>query len=67
MMGSRGGTTGSEVDAFSRRSRRLVRWARGQLKKLKRAFAKRSRRVARGSARSEASEANRSLLLRSDD
>jgi len=44
MMGNRGATTGAEHDAFSRRSRPLLSWGRGELRRLKRAFAKRSRR-----------------------
>lgn len=49
MMGSRGNYNGEESDAFSRRSRRMLSWGRGELKKVKRAFAKRSRQIARRS------------------
>jgi hypothetical protein len=47
MMGSRGPYSGDESDAFSRRSRRMLRWGRQELKRIKRGFAKRSRRIAR--------------------
>ena len=47
MMGNRGSSNGIECDAFSRRSRRMLVWKRGELRKIKRAFAKRSRRFAR--------------------
>ena len=40
-------TTARETDAFSHRSRSLISWAPGELKKLKRAYAKRLRKVAR--------------------
>lgn len=43
MMGNRGSASGSECDAFSRRSRRMLSWRRGELRRLKRAFAKRVR------------------------
>lgn len=45
MMGNRGARGGDEVDAFSRRSRRLVKWRRGKLRRLKRRFSKRRRRM----------------------
>jgi hypothetical protein len=45
MMGSRGSRGGDEIDAFSRRSRRLLRWGRGELKVIKRAFWKRIRKL----------------------
>jgi hypothetical protein len=51
MMGSRGSADGIECDAFSRRSRRMLSWKRGELRKVKRAFAKRARRMARLSVR----------------
>ncbi len=44
MMGNRGAVNGDEGDAFSRKSRRLLYWKRGQLRKLKRAFSKRMRK-----------------------
>jgi hypothetical protein len=47
MMGSRGSANGNECDAFSRRSRRMLSWRRGGLRKVKRAFAKRTRQTAR--------------------
>ncbi len=43
MMGHRGKLSGSEWDAFSRKSRHLMRWRPGKIKALKRAFAKRMR------------------------
>jgi hypothetical protein len=54
MMGNRGATNGWEEDAFSRKSRHLLIWRRGELKVLKRAFAKRVRRQAKEGARREA-------------
>jgi hypothetical protein len=53
MMGSRGSSDGIECDAFSRRSRRMLSWGRGELKKVKRAFTKRSRQIARRSIAKE--------------
>lgn len=47
MMGNRGGADGKEVDAFSRQSRRIVPFGRGELRKLKRAFSKRQRKDAK--------------------
>lgn len=38
-------TTAKETDAFSRKSRGLIHWGRGELKKLKRAYAKRVRQT----------------------
>ena len=46
MMGNRGSASGIEVDAFSRKSRNLLRWGRGELRRIKRAFSKRQRRAA---------------------
>lgn len=43
MMGNRGSGNGIETDAFSRRSRFLLHWRRGALRKIKRAFSKRQR------------------------
>ena len=43
MMGSRGKLSASEWDAFSRRSRKLLRWRPGEIKKLKREFSSRVR------------------------
>lgn len=37
--------SGDEADAFSRRWRRWVKWRPGQIKRLKRAYAKRVRRA----------------------
>jgi hypothetical protein len=53
MMGNRGSADGIECDAFSRRSRRMLSWRRGELRKIKRAFTKRARRTARRSVRSD--------------
>lgn len=47
MMGNRAKFSGDESDAFSRRSRRLLPWRRGQLKGIKRRFAKRARLAVR--------------------
>jgi hypothetical protein len=54
MMGNRGYRGGEECDAFSRRWRRLLIWRRGELRRIKRQFAKRVRKAARRSARVEA-------------
>jgi len=43
MMGNRGSANGIEADAFSRRSRALLKWGRGELRKIKRQFSKRVR------------------------
>lgn len=51
MMGSKVCTNGDEYDAFSRRSRRLISWGRGELKKIKRGFWKRQRKTAASDAR----------------
>jgi len=45
MLGNRGTKGGAEYDAFSRRSRGLLHWRRGELRALKRAFSKRVRRA----------------------
>lgn len=47
MMGNRGSANGIEVDAFSRRSRSLLHWSRGELRKVKRQFSKRQRKAAK--------------------
>jgi len=47
MMGSRGYRGGDECDAFSRRSRRILGWKRGELRAIKRRFWKRARTTAR--------------------
>lgn len=47
MMGNRGCADGDECDAFSRRSRRLLSWRSGELRKIKRRFSKRMRKQAR--------------------
>jgi hypothetical protein len=48
-MGNRGNANGMECDAFSRRSRRMLAWRGGELRKIKRAFAKRARQTVRRS------------------
>lgn len=53
MMGNRGSSNGIECDAFSRRSRRMLSWKRGILRKVKRAFSKRVRQVSRLSYRED--------------
>jgi hypothetical protein len=47
MMGSKGELSGPERDAFSRRSRPMLNWRPSEIRKLKRAFAKRERRQAK--------------------
>jgi len=47
MMGSRGYRGGDECDAFSRRSRRIICWKRGELRTIKRRFWKRDRKTVR--------------------
>jgi hypothetical protein len=47
MMGSRGPKNGIECDAFSRRSRCMLVWQPGEIRRAKRAFAKRVRKAAR--------------------
>lgn len=47
MMGNRGAANGTEADAFSRRSRGLMHWRPGGLRKIKRQFSKRQRQVAK--------------------
>ena len=46
MMGSRGYKGGEECDAFSRGSRRIIFWKRGQLRIIKRRYWKRMRKTA---------------------
>ena len=46
MMGSRGYKGGDECDAFSRRSRRILFWKRGELRTIKRRCWKRTRKTA---------------------
>lgn len=47
MTGNRGCCSGDECDAFSRRSRHLLHWRRGELRKIKRSFSKRMRKAAK--------------------
>ena len=54
MMGSRGSGNGIEVDAFSRRSRRVLRWQRHELRRIKRQFWKRMRKAFRRAAKDDA-------------
>jgi hypothetical protein len=49
MMGNRGSANGLDFDAFSRRARPMLSWRRGELRKIKRAFAKRARQTVRRS------------------
>jgi hypothetical protein len=51
MMRSRGTRSGDKVDAFSRRSRRLLTWKRGELTMIKRAFWKRIRKLGKPGGR----------------
>ncbi len=46
MMGNRGDYSGFELDAFSRRARRMLCWGRGEIKKIKKWHARRLRKVA---------------------
>lgn len=54
MMGNRGSADGTERDAFSQRSRRVLSWCPGELRRIKRQFSKRTRRAARLEAAQEA-------------
>jgi hypothetical protein len=47
MRGSRGCRSGDEVDALSRRARRLLGWRPGEVRKIKCGYWKRARKVAR--------------------
>jgi hypothetical protein len=53
MMGNRGYRGGDECDAFSRRSRHLLRWRRGELKNIKRRFSKRIRKQGKAAIESQ--------------
>ncbi len=46
-MGQKGAVGGDELDAFGRKSRHILSWKRGLLRRLKRQFAKRQRKAAR--------------------
>lgn len=50
MMGSKGELSGAERDAFSRRSRPMLNWRPGEIRKLKQAFSKRVRQDAKAAA-----------------
>jgi hypothetical protein len=56
MMGNRGARGAKELDAFSRHWRTKIRWAPGELRKLKRAFSKRSRANGARAVRNEAGQ-----------
>lgn len=45
MMGNRGNMDGLECDALDRRSRNALKWRRGIVKRAKRAFSRRMRRL----------------------
>jgi len=45
MMGNRGNLDGLECDALDRHSRNALRWRRGVVKRAKRAFSRRMRRL----------------------
>jgi hypothetical protein len=51
MTGNRGTKNGDECDAFSRRSRGIHRWRPGELRRIKRGFSKRMRKLARQALR----------------
>jgi hypothetical protein len=53
MMGHKGSKSAIEFDAFSRRARRMLSWRPGEVRKVKRGFAKRVRQIARQSIRSD--------------
>ncbi|WP_089177128.1 hypothetical protein [Bosea sp. AS-1] len=53
MMGTRSRLTAPEWDAFSRYSRHLLRWAPGELRKIKRKFWRRVRVRQRAEMRAE--------------
>lgn len=53
MMGSRGCRGGDEYDAFTG-WRRRINWKRGELRVIKRRFWKRTRKLARATARRDA-------------
>ena len=56
MMGNRCSPDGIEVDAFSRRWRRMLSWPRGELRLIKRQFSKRMRKAARTAAKKETAD-----------
>jgi hypothetical protein len=47
MMGAKTSNDGIECDAFSRGWRRVLKWRRGELRRIKRQLAKRIRKTAR--------------------
>jgi len=57
MMGNRGSASVDEADAFSRRSRNMISWGRGELRRIKRAFSKRIRQQGRDEALGMGTEA----------
>lgn len=56
MMGSKGTVNGDEYEAFSRKSRHMIHWKRGELAKIKRAFWKRMRKLGRFDLRDSAKD-----------
>ena len=53
MMGHRGLTGGDEFEAFEKGFRRYLRWGRGTIAKMKRAYSKRARKAVRMNLRAE--------------
>lgn len=51
MMGNRGPLNGDQWDAFSRRSRPMLNWRPGRIRKIKRLFAKQVRQTAKAYVR----------------
>lgn len=56
MLGHRGKLTAAEWDAFSSKSRHILRWRSGEIAKLKRAYVKRARKAVSALVRRELSE-----------
>ncbi|SDE25484.1 hypothetical protein SAMN05421720_1052 [Rhodospira trueperi] len=53
MMGHRDPTSQDEYDAFNRKGRRFIQWRRGEVRTIKRRFARRMRRVGRAATRAQ--------------
>ena len=57
-MGTRAKLSAVEWDAFSRRSRRMIHWAQGETKRIKRAFWQRQRAAERTEMPRKLADAN---------
>lgn len=66
MMGNRGNMNGLECDALERRSRNAIKWRRGEVKRAKRAFSRRMRRLNKRAAENE-SASEIALILPNPD